>query len=329
MRLARLLLLPLVLLAAGNLARAEPGDVADSADHPAVTRYPGAVIKWHTIENYLPYRIAVGPVTGYRQITDWIDTEGRLTRIYYEVAGQKTHAEIYANYTKALEDGGLEILASGIETERNVGKNPGGRGWLEVYFAENVIQEQSGIVHLLQGSSTSGGSAFVAGKKARAEGTIYVAATITQYSSGIATILVDVIEEKAAETDLITINAEAMGKDIDELGRVVLDGLFFDHDKATLTPESKPALDEIAKFLTMRPELSVYVVGHTDSTGSFDYNETLSRDRAGAVAAALVDRYGIAAERLEAHGVGPLVPVFTNQSDVGRGKNRRVELVQR
>ena len=105
-----------------------------------------------------------------------------------------------------------------------------------------------------------------------------------------------------------------MGKDIDELGRVVLDGLFFDHDKATLTPESKPALDEIAKFLTMRPELSVYVVGHTDSTGSFDYNETLSRDRAGAVAAALVDRYGIAAERLEAHGVGPLVPVFTNQS---------------
>ena len=168
MRLARLLLLPLVLLAAGNLARAEPGDVADSADHPAVTRYPGAVIKWHTIENYLPYRIAVGPVTGYRQITDWIDTEGRLTRIYYEVAGQKTHAEIYANYTKALEDGGLEILASGIETERNVGKNPGGRGWLEVYFAENVIQEQSGIVHLLQGSSTSGGSAFVAGKKARA-----------------------------------------------------------------------------------------------------------------------------------------------------------------
>ena len=327
MRLVKLL--PLLLLALVTQARADPGDVAGSADHPAVTRYPGAVIKWHTVENYLPYKVAVGPVTGYRQIGDWIETEGRLTRIYYEVAGQKTHAEIFANYEKALADGGFEIVASGLEIDRNVGKNPGGRGWLEVYFAENIIQEQSGIVHLLQGSSTSGGSAFVAGKKARAEGTIYVAVTVTQYSSDIAAVLVDVIEEKAAETDLITVNAEAMGKDIDELGRVVLDGLFFDHDKATLTAQSKPALDEIARFLTMRPELSVFVVGHTDASGTFAYNEQLSRDRAAAVAAALVDGYGIAAERLEAHGVGPLVPVFTNTSDAGKTKNRRVELVKR
>ena len=68
-----------------------------------------------------------------------------------------------------------------------------------------------------------------------------------------------------------------MGKDIDELGRVVLDGLFFDHDKATLTAQSKPALAEIAKFLAMRPQMTFYVVGHTDGTGAFDYNRKLCR----------------------------------------------------
>ena len=78
-----------------------------------------------------------------------------------------------------------------------------------------------------------------------------------------------------------------------------------------------------------RPEASFYVVGHTDSSCSFDYNQTLSEQRAAAVVAALVEGHRIGRERLEPHGVGPLVPVFTNASDAGRGANRRVELVER
>ena len=311
-------------------ADAAPGDIAGAADHPAVSRYPGTVIKWQAIDNHLPYRIAVGPVTGYRAISDWVDTAGRVTRTYYELSGERTHAEVYLNYEKALKDGGFEILAAGMEPGRNVGKKPGGRGWLEVYFAQNPVDAPSKAnVRLLTGSATAGGSGFVAGSKARADGTIYVAVTVTQYSADVVAVLIDVVEEQAAETDLVVVNAEAMGKDIDELGRVVLDGLFFDHDKATLAAKSKPALDEIARFLGLRPELTVYVVGHTDSTGSFDYNQKLSHARAQAVVAALVDGYGVASERLEAHGVGPLVPVFANGSDAGRGKNRRVELVER
>lgn len=325
----RLSILTLALALLAPAALAEPGDIAGSADHPAVTRYPGSVIQWQATDNYLPYRVAIGPVTGYRQIDEWIDTEGRVTRTYYEVAGGRTHAEIYANYEKALTDNGFEILAAGLEIDRNVGRNPGGRGWLEVYLAENPVKDEDGVVRILKGSSTTGGSGFVAGRKERAEGPIIVAVTVTQYSADIAAILVDVIEEQAAETDLVVVNADAMGKDIDEFGRVVLDGLQFAHDEATLLPESAPALTEIARFLSMRPDLAFYVVGHTDATGSFAYNETLSGERAAAVVAALQADYGIAADRLEAHGVGPLVPVFTNQSDAGRGKNRRVELVQR
>ncbi len=94
-------------------------------------------------------------------------------------------------------------------------------------------------------------------------------------------------------------------------------------------PTSKPALDEIAKLLKARPALRVYVVGHTNSVGTLDYNMTLSENRARSVTQTLVRDYAIAAERLVAKGVGPLVPVFANSSDSGKQKNRRVELVQR
>ncbi len=110
---------------------------------------------------------------------------------------------------------------------------------------------------------------------------------------------------------------------------MVLDGIVFDFDKATLKAESGPALEAIVSYLGANPDKSFYVVGHTDSKGTFGYNQTLSANRARAVVDTLKNDYGIASERLEPHGVGPLVPVFSNGSDSGREKNRRVELVER
>lgn len=305
----------------------QPGDVPGAQDHPAVSRYPGSLIKWHDTQAFNPYAIATGPVTGYRQIDEWTEAEGRLTRVYYELEGDKTHTEVYANYKRALEEEGFEFIAQGLFPQSNRTPAIGSRTWLEVQYRRNEIPPVG--VRLLAGSSTSGGSGFLAARKARAAGTIYVAIGITQHAQDIVATLVDVIEVDEVKTGLVTVNAEAMGNEIDEYGRVTLDGLFFDHDKATLTPASKPALDEIAKFLRSRGSMNFYVVGHTDATGAFAYNKSLSERRAAAVAKELVDRYGIKASRLEAHGIGPLVPVFSNSSDGGRTKNRRVELVER
>ena len=141
--------------------------------------------------------------------------------------------------------------------------------------------------------------------------------------------MIDIVEVEAAETGLVVIDAEAMGSDIDENGRVVLDGIVFDFDKATLKPESKAALEAIVEYLNANPDKSFYVVGHTDSKGTFAYNSKLSSDRARAVADVLKKQYDIKSDRLEPHGVGPLVPVFSNSSDSGRDKNRRVELVEK
>lgn len=311
-----------------GIASAQPAgdDIEGAQDHPALTRYPDTTITWYTVENWMPYRVPVGPVTGYRYIEDWEEVEGRVTRIFYELnSADRTHGEIYQNYREALEEAGFEIIVDGIDPASNAA--PGGRSWFEVYFRENPVSGPANA--LVAGTATQGGMGAVFGRKERADDTIYAMVTVDQHRDDMVGILVDVVETKSAETGLVTADAEAMGKDIAEYGRTVLEGLFFDHDKATLTDRSAPSLGEIARLLEAQGDKAFYVVGHTDGTGSYDYNTKLSADRAAAVRLALVEEYGIAEDRLQAEGVGPLSPVFANASDGGREKNRRVELVEK
>jgi outer membrane protein OmpA-like peptidoglycan-associated protein len=70
------------------------------------------------------------------------------------------------------------------------------------------------------------------------------------------------------------------------------------------------------------------IVGHTDNQGAAAYNLDLSKHRADAVAATLTSRYGVAVDRLLAQGMGAAAPLASNDSDAGRAKNRRVELVK-
>jgi OOP family OmpA-OmpF porin len=70
------------------------------------------------------------------------------------------------------------------------------------------------------------------------------------------------------------------------------------------------------------------VVGHTDTVGNMDANLKLSLARAEAVVQTLVSKYGISAARLKGYGVSSLAPVASNDSEDGRAKNRRVELVK-
>jgi OmpA-OmpF porin, OOP family len=95
-----------------------------------------------------------------------------------------------------------------------------------------------------------------------------------------------------------------------------------------IKPESAAAVAEIARLLTNTASLSLHVVGHTDNVGALAQNMDLSKRRAAAVVAALTTTHKIAATRLHAEGVGPLAPVASNDSEAGRAKNRRVELVK-
>ena len=137
-----------------------------------------------------------------------------------------------------------------------------------------------------------------------------------------------VIEVKPMESNLITVNAASLANDISRTGHASVYGIYFDTGKADVKPESDGTLSEIAKLLQGDPQLKLYVVGHTDNQGALDLNMDLSRRRAEAVLAALASKYGIPMSRLKAFGCGPYVPVASNDSEDGRSKNRRVELVK-
>ncbi|WP_258273472.1 OmpA family protein, partial [Escherichia coli] len=72
-----------------------------------------------------------------------------------------------------------------------------------------------------------------------------------------------VAERDAMQNKMV--DAAAMAKGLGESGHIALYGIYFDTDKATLKPESRPTLDQIAKLLSGQPDLNVYIVGHTDS----------------------------------------------------------------
>jgi len=140
--------------------------------------------------------------------------------------------------------------------------------------------------------------------------------------------VLDVVE-KAGMKQEVTANADAFRDAIQTTGHAAVYGIYFDSDQSVVKPESEPALKEMAKLLQADPKLSVRVVGHTDSTGDLVHNMSLSEARAKAVVEALTAKHGVAAARLTAHGVGPLAPVASNDTEEGRAMNRRVELVKR
>ncbi len=138
---------------------------------------------------------------------------------------------------------------------------------------------------------------------------------------------VTIIEKRLMSQD-VAANADSLSGSIKDTGRAAVYGIYFDTGKAELKPESGPALVEIARMLEKDAGLKLYVVGHTDTVGAFEYNVRLSQARATAVVGALVERHKIASSRLTPFGAGPTAPVASNASEPGRAKNRRVELVQ-
>lgn len=101
----------------------------------------------------------------------------------------------------------------------------------------------------------------------------------------------------------------------------------FDFDKSEVRPEYHEGLREAAEFINKYPETRFLIAGHTDSKGSDAYNEELSKRRAATVKKYLVEEFGIAAHLMTPRGYGESQPVDTNDTEEGRQKNRRVEVI--
>lgn len=136
------------------------------------------------------------------------------------------------------------------------------------------------------------------------------------------------IVEKAVMNQELTANANAFADGLKTTGHITVEGILFETGKSDLKPESSAAIAEVAKLLKNDASLKLFVVGHTDNVGGLDANVKLSQDRAASVVAVLVKTHSIDAARLKPFGSGPYAPVASNDSEAGRTKNRRVELVK-
>jgi outer membrane protein OmpA-like peptidoglycan-associated protein len=141
-----------------------------------------------------------------------------------------------------------------------------------------------------------------------------------------AAITVDTLTEKPFELTVKPPQASDMKTALDRDGHVTL-YINFDFNKATLKPDAAPIIAQIVALLKANPTLKLSIDGYTDGVGLHDYNVKLSQARAAAVVAAL-QAQSIAPGRLASAGYGPDKPIAPNDTDDGRAKNRRVELVK-
>jgi len=102
----------------------------------------------------------------------------------------------------------------------------------------------------------------------------------------------------------------------------------FDTGSATIKPQMRTVLDPFASSLTNDPKAQLTIVGHTDSTGSPAVNDPLSVQRAQSVRDYLA-AHGVASTRIQIDGRGEREPVADNNTESGRAKNRRVEILLR
>ena len=102
----------------------------------------------------------------------------------------------------------------------------------------------------------------------------------------------------------------------------------FDTGKSIIRDESKPIIEQVVQMMKSNPDLKLSIEGHTDNVGNPASNKTLSEERAKSVATAVVSQ-GIAVERLSSSGHGQDKPISENNTEEGRAKNRRVEIVKK
>jgi len=302
-----ILLLALCLLAPTGAAAQATRDVAGARDFPGVGRFAGSVITGYQMKDFDAARMQAAPFKD-GQPADARRLEGKVTRIAYRSNPGPSILEVFRNFETQLTKIGFEKLLA-CDTDAC-----GGIPFTEAIDALPIPQMW------IDGFNYH----YYAGRRVEGAREIYASVVVSENNREIYAQLT-ITETRAIENKMV--DAAAMSKGLRETGRIALYGIYFDTDRAVLKPESRPALEQIAKLLAAEAQLNVFIVGHTDSQGPYAYNLDLSRRRAEAIAEELVKNYRIGAPRLRTAGVAHLAPVGSNGNEAGRALNRRVELV--
>jgi OOP family OmpA-OmpF porin len=312
-------------------------DLPGSKDHPLLRRFAGSEIVGYQTKRFDEYELQTSTFSRYNfeskkreYVAPPLKPEGRLTRIWYEAAGDTGSLEVFRNYINELNAKGFVILYDSK-------KDPAAIRWINYLAPFGAMDIQTNRSNYIFYAAEKAGICVLSAKKKRPEGDVYVHLTAVEWGKNDAVykakrgayIALDIIETQPMAQKMVTVSADEMSQSLSTLGKVSLYGIYFDPNKWDIKPESHASLQEIAKLLKKQPALKLHIVGHTDNVGGYEFNTVLSKRRAEAVVASLVKEFGISAARLTPNGAAYLAPVASNTTEAGRAKNRRVELVPR
>jgi outer membrane protein OmpA-like peptidoglycan-associated protein len=265
----------------------------------SVVPYQGSVLEDEQVDEFNESEWIIGADKETQRL------EGRLIRLKYKNPKGRSTLEIERNYRDALTAHGLSIdfICAGKKACGNPSRSP---SWNSINGINLGID---GDIRYFTGRLVTEGSE------------VHVAVAINRHVHYVHT-----LEKTAMQTGLVSV--ERLATELERVGKVELQGIYFDTGKAILRSESREALAQVATLLDGQPALRLAVVGHTDSRGDPKANQVLSQARADAVRQTLIDGYGIEASRLMARGMGSAQPVSDNATAEGRARNRRVGLVR-
>ncbi|WP_019626130.1 OmpA family protein [Thioalkalivibrio sp. ALJT] len=305
-----------------SVSGAGASELEGAGDHSEVPRVAGSFIVFHESSDFDRLSIPTGAWDG-DQFESFERLEGQVLRLSYNFEDPGvTTLRVKRSYLQALEARGFEILFSGSEEELSSGAG-------RTFFRESglfdrgardccrVANRDRQVRYMAARSEAGNVLAGIAVFNARrVDGPAVSKAIVTA-------------AEMDATMDHQPLTADEMETGLVEDGRVAVPDILFEVNSAAILPESAEALESIAELMNAQSSMELLVVGHTDNTGDFDYNVSLSLQRAQSVVNWLRDEYGIAGARLQAAGAGMMAPVTTNRTEEGRAQNRRVELVER
>jgi len=306
---------------------AEPADVTGSKDHQLISRYPGTHIIQYKVSDF--DQISLPTAKAYygadaRAVHPKQSIEGKISTIQYQADTRLPFLQVYRNFQSSLVRSGFTILFQ-CEASSDCGPQ---------FSSDFLTSGDPFRVEKLMLSVYSDESvrhAYINGKTRKDNMDVYVSVMVAEEKNVERPLYVvlDIVEVRPMKDKLVAIDSTFLSQSIDNSGKAVLEGILFDTGNATLKAESNSALRAIAAYLNEHPSASVFIVGHTDTVGSYEHNVNLSNRRAAAVAAALVKDFKINTNRLQSIGIGPIAPMSSNASEAGRAGNRRVEMVLR
>ena len=326
-RIAKRVAFPCLILLAVTLTGAAQ-DIPNSQDPAGLKRYEGSELIGYRAPKVDEYLLPLGPPTEMEPpaYAKSKKIEGLTSYYTYLAPAGRTTAELFRNYKQEFQRLGIQSLYE---------KDRGQHGWFGPTF--NNVATDSDISQILAYNEAE--ERLLVGKSGGPNPSYYLV-FVTAYKDGViperlegrvekgralAQLVVGMPEQ--IENKMVFVNAAEMKEALHDAGKVALYGIYFDSDKDVVKSESQPTLAEIAKLLKGEPSLRLHVVGHTDNQGRPEYNLDLSKRRAANVMSELT-KLGISANRLDSFGCGAYSPVASNESEEGRAKNRRVEVVE-